>query len=514
MRKNEPVTQHEYDLPADATLMSTTDLDSRITYANSSFISVSGFSEDEILGEPHNLVRHPDMPAEAFADMWATLKSGIAWTGLVKNRRNDGDHYWVRANATPIVRSGKCVGYMSVRTTPNSQEIESAKLLYQEFKEGARKGWQIFRGVLIRKGALSCFSWNKTLSVRTRIWVPLLGLTAIAGIVVDRIGIRGEQFIELLLSLLVLQCTLGIWLEMQIVRPIGVLGEHAKAVASGATESLLMQRVDEIGLIARSVNQLGLIFRWIVDDVASQVKTINHASEEIAIGNIDLSDRTERSAAALEEISASITSVSENIHQNTRAAEQATKAAQAAQNSAAEGVNVVNEMSASINDIAKSSKRISEITSLIDSIAFQTNILALNAAVEAARAGEQGRGFAVVASEVRALATRSAAAAKDIRELIDASNANVFAGEEKARLVAEAIQTIARAVEASRVFVTEISNASSAQSLSVAQIEEAITHLDQTTQQNAALVEQSAAAAESLQDQSKHLVAAVSVFHG
>lgn len=367
---------------------------------------------------------------------------------------------------------------------------------------------------MVRKGMLACLSWNKTLSVRTRVWAPLFALTVIAGIVTSQIGVHGEQLAELTLGLLTIQCMLGLWLEAQVVRPLGRLNDHVKAVASGATESLQMQRVDEIGLISRSVNQLGLMFRWIVDDVASQVGTVDHASVEIATGNMDLSDRTERSAAALEQITASVTSVSETVHQNAKAAEQATQAAQAAQTSAVEGVDVVKEMSESITEIATSSRKISEITSLIDSIAFQTNILALNAAVEAARAGEQGRGFAVVASEVRALATRSAAAAKEIRELIDVSSTKVAVGEMHALQVAKAIATISHAVEQSRIFVAEISSASSAQSLSVAQIEEALSHLDQTTQQNAALVEESAAAAQSLQDQSKHLVAAVSVFHG
>jgi aerotaxis receptor len=514
MRINEPVTQREFDFPADATLMSTTDLDSRITYANSSFISVAGYTEEEILGQPHNLVRHPDMPRQAFADMWDTLKSGVAWTGLVKNRRQNGDHYWVRANATPIVRSGQCVGYMSVRTKPTRQEVEAAESLYREFREGKRQGWRIFRGALVRSGWRSWMSWNQTLSVRARTWLPLILSVPALGFAAHLWGAQAQHTGAIILGAFVLQALVGYWLETQLVRPLAALGHHVKAVASGASESLQMQRIDDIGLIARSVNQLGLMFRWIVDDVASQVGTVDHASEEIATGNMDLSDRTEQAAAALEEIAASVSSVSETVHQNAKAADQAAHAAQAAAVSADGGVAVVRGMSQSIRDISDSSRKISEITSLIDSIAFQTNILALNAAVEAARAGEQGRGFAVVASEVRALATRSAAAAKEIRTLIDASSTNVAIGEEQAQSVAKAIQSIADAVAQSRVFVTEISQSSSAQSTSVAQIEEAVSHLDQTTQQNAALVEQSAAAAQSLQDQSRHLVAAVSVFHG
>ena len=126
MRNNQPVTQREFDFPADATLMSTTDTRGVITYANAAFIAISGFEREELMGQPHNIVRHPDMPREAFADLWATLKAGRSWTGLVKNRRRNGDHYWVRANVTPVTRGGQVSGYMSVRTKPTRAEIEAA----------------------------------------------------------------------------------------------------------------------------------------------------------------------------------------------------------------------------------------------------------------------------------------------------------------------------------------------------------------------------------------------------
>ncbi|BEU96268.1 hypothetical protein ACDW_19730 [Acidovorax sp. DW039] len=132
MRKNYPVTGREFKIPAGATLMSTTDTKSNITYANSVFISVSGFDKNELIGSAHNLVRHPDMPQEAFADMWKTLMAGKSWTALVKNRRKDGDHCWVRASATPVVRDGREAGYMSVRKKPSSSEIQKAESLYKK----------------------------------------------------------------------------------------------------------------------------------------------------------------------------------------------------------------------------------------------------------------------------------------------------------------------------------------------------------------------------------------------
>jgi len=138
MRINLPVTQHEFDLPDDVTLMSLTDTKSRITYANAAFVAASGYTRDEILGQPHNIVRHPDMPSQAFADLWATLKDGKTWTALVKNRRKSGDHYWVRANVTAVVRHGQTIGYMSVRTKPSRDEINQAEQLYGAFREDVR----------------------------------------------------------------------------------------------------------------------------------------------------------------------------------------------------------------------------------------------------------------------------------------------------------------------------------------------------------------------------------------
>ena len=136
MRNNQPVTQKEFDYPDDATLMSVTDTQSHLTYANAAFVAVSGFKREEIIGQPHNTVRHPDMPKEAFADMWKTMQGGDSWSALVKNRRKNGDHYWVRANAAPVRRNNQLVGYMSVRTKPTRAEVESAEALYRDLREG------------------------------------------------------------------------------------------------------------------------------------------------------------------------------------------------------------------------------------------------------------------------------------------------------------------------------------------------------------------------------------------
>ncbi|OXH86715.1 hypothetical protein CA831_23190, partial [Burkholderia multivorans] len=173
MRNNQPVTQQEFDFPDDATLMSTTDADSVITYANTAFAQVSGFSNDELVGQPHNVVRHPDMPRDAFADMWATLRRGEPWTALVKNRRKNGDHYWVRANAVPMMRDGVPVGYMSVRTKPPRDEIDGAEALYRAIREGKAGRRRFHKGLVIRTGLLRVASLTQTMSVRTRVHAAL-----------------------------------------------------------------------------------------------------------------------------------------------------------------------------------------------------------------------------------------------------------------------------------------------------------------------------------------------------
>jgi len=154
MRNNQPVTQREYQFPDSETLLSTTDTRSHITYANAAFIRTSGFELDELIGQPHNQVRHPDMPPEAFADMWHSLKEGESWTALVKNRRKNGDHYWVRANATPMRRNGQLVGYLSVRTKPSRAEVQATETLYQRFREGRAAGLAFHRGLIVRTGLM------------------------------------------------------------------------------------------------------------------------------------------------------------------------------------------------------------------------------------------------------------------------------------------------------------------------------------------------------------------------
>jgi methyl-accepting chemotaxis protein len=265
-------------------------------------------------------------------------------------------------------------------------------------------------------------------------------------------------------------------------------------------------------MLVRAINQSGLNLRALVDDVSERATSVDQSSAEIAQGNNDLSARTEQQASALEETAASMEQLSATVKQNADNAKLGNQFAQSASTVAVKGGEVVAQVVGTMKGINDSSKKISDIISVIDGIAFQTNILALNAAVEAARAGEQGRGFAVVASEVRSLAGRSADAAKEIKSLINASVERVEQGtalvDQAGVTMAEVVSSITRVTN----LMGEISAASNEQALGVAQVGEAVTLLDQTTQQNAALVEQSAAAADSLKAQARELVNAVAVF--
>ncbi|MDR6741475.1 methyl-accepting chemotaxis protein [Herbaspirillum sp. 1173] len=363
--------------------------------------------------------------------------------------------------------------------------------------------------------------FNEVIPKQDRYFDVLNDFVAFQRTLMDESVAEGQQTSDSAIALMlelsavaILLCVLAAWwVTRSITRPLNEAVDVASAVAQGDLTIQIGETTrDETGKLLASLKTMNQNLHRIVSEVRTGSDTINTASSEIASGNLDLSSRTEEQAGALEETASAMEELTSTVKQNADNARQANSLAATASEVAVQGGSVVGQVVQTMGEINEASRKIVDIISVIDGIAFQTNILALNAAVEAARAGEQGRGFAVVASEVRTLAQRSASAAKEIKALIDDSVSRVDNGS---RLVEQAGATMSEVVASVRRVtdvVAEISAASNEQSDGIEQINHAIVQMDEVTQQNAALVEQAAAAAQSLQEQSGRLVETVSIF--
>ena len=517
MRINQPVTQREQLLSDTRSIVSMTDTQSRITYVNPYFVEVSGYSEGELLGQPHNILRHPDMPPEAFEDLWATLKQGIPWSGLVKNRCKNGDFYWVNANVTPIYENGQVTGYMSVRTKPAREVIQAVDPVYALFREGRAQGLAIEQGRVVRSGLRGTLARLGQPGMVTRLNLGLgllsaglaaLGLSGWLGFVPEPGLLGWLSFGGLLLAL-----WLWITLRKRVVGPLAQATRVARVIAGGDMKiQLEIPGTDEFSQLLRALRQVALNLNTIVGDVRDNAEAMNVATTKIAAGNLDLSQRTEAQASSLEETASSLEQFVANMNQSADNARQANQLAVKANHVATQGGEVISHFGGTMNEISASAEKIVDIIGLIDGIAFQTNILALNASVEAARAGEQGRGFAVVAGEVRSLAGRSAAAAKEIKQLIGDSIAKVQSGTRQVSEATTTMDEIVKSIKDVSQIMSDLALLTQEQSQGINQINTAVVSLDSVTQQNAALVEENAGASERLVQQSVQLRQTMNVF--
>ncbi|MNZ05608.1 methyl-accepting chemotaxis sensory transducer with Pas/Pac sensor [Pseudomonas linyingensis] len=508
MRNNQPVTQREYELKEDDFLISRTDLKGRIVYANPAFITVSGYSWEELHGANHNLVRHPDMPPVAFANLWETIQQGHAWNGLVMNRRKSGDHYWVLANVTPTIEEGRVVGYTSVRSKPSRAEVDAATLAYRSIREGRGKHLGLDRGRLVRRGPRGWLQRLRPDSLRARVWLLMLASVLL---LID----NGFELAVALMS----GASLGVTLEAGVLTLICLSMMVMMLRTCGSLQRSLHRSVDYMAQLAAGnldaqpaqghLTEMAELIRFqgairnsvtsIARDVNQSVNSLSLAVEGISHGNTELSARTEQQAASLQQTAASMDELTATVQQNAGNARHASQLAGDASGTVRESGEVMGQVVGTMGQITATSRKMTEIINVIDSIAFQTNILALNASVEAARAGDQGRGFAVVASEVRNLASRSAEASKEIRGLIVSSSRQIDEGAQLVQRAEQSIEGVVAAVTKVNDIMGEIAAASDEQSGGIAQVNQAVAQMDDVTQRNAGLVQTAARASADLE---------------
>jgi len=518
MRTNMPVSNVEYVLKDTETVVSKTDLHGNITYVNQDFVNISGFSEAELMGQPQNIVRHPDMPVEAFADFWHTLKSGKAWTGLVKNRCKNGDHYWVLANAAPIIENGQITGYGSVRVKPSRDQVQAADSAYRTVKAGD-KSLEIQEGKAVKRSMFPAASAIKALSIKS-VLALMVGAAVLLSLSLEVLASLGAgnpsamNWLMVIAAINVPLVSLFAWmLNRYVVTPLEQTRLDIERMSSGdLTGDIEPRGMAEMARMLDALRVQQINIKLLVGQIKEVTDGVNAGASEIASGNADLSSRTESQASSLEETASSMEEMTSTVKQNAENARQANQLVGSTAEVAVKGGEVVGQVIDTMASIKESSRKIADIIGVIDGIAFQTNILALNAAVEAARAGEQGRGFAVVASEVRNLAQRSASAAKEIKGLIEDSVGKVEAGGKLVDETGEAMDEIVNSVKRVTDIMGEIAVASQEQSSGIEQINQAVGQMDEMTQQNAAVVEEAAAASESLQEQAFKLSQLVASF--
>jgi methyl-accepting chemotaxis protein/aerotaxis receptor len=559
MRKNLPVTTVEYPIGDDTLIVSKTDTKGKLRYFNDQFVAASGFTEAELIGQPHNIVRHPDMPAEAFEDLWATLKAGKPWAGAVKNRRKNGDFYWVFASATPIWEGGQITGYMSIRSRLGAEQRREAEHVYELLREKKAHDYIVTAGIIRRRSLADHFSLF-TRSVKARL-MTLIAVQAATVIVTLAAVAAGQREVTVAGGFaFVVQCVgllLGGWLGLRTMsavgRPLEQLNGTMAKIAQGLFNSrIIIERDDEIGTALRGIQamqaklgfdreeqkdtekrvatQRRLDMQKLANDfegaVGEIIETVSSASTELEASAGTLTSTAKRAqevatmvAAASEEASTNVQSVASATEEMSTSVTEISRQVQESARMASDTVAQARSTNDRVGELSKAASRIGDVIELINTIAGQTNLLALNATIEAARAGEAGRGFAVVASEVKALAEQTAKATGEIGQHVGAIQGATHESVAAIKEIAGAIEklseissTIAAAVEQQGAATHEISRNVQQASQGTQQVSVNISDVQRGASETGSASSQVLSAAQSLSSDSNRLKLEVGKF--